>query len=161
MKCPVNSHYEICTTACPETCSNLAPPQGCEDFCKEGCVCDEGYILSGNLCVPFSQCGCMHNDRYYRIGEVFYPSGHCQDECKCTQDGEVMDNIVNILSLAKLFIPLQLNDNYKLQTKTTNYTVFFRYCLTGSAYTIVHAYNWRKEIQYVFLNIFKVKSILS
>ncbi|XP_054904027.1 IgGFc-binding protein [Poeciliopsis prolifica] len=89
VKCPQNSHYEICATACAATCSSLAPPQGCEDVCEEGCVCDEDYILSGNLCVPFSQCGCVHNDRYYRIGEVFYPNGECQLECKCTQDGEV------------------------------------------------------------------------
>ncbi|KAM4735256.1 IgGFc-binding protein [Anableps anableps] len=89
MKCPINSHYEICATACPATCGSLAPPQGCEDFCGEGCPCDENYILSGDLCVPSSQCGCIHNDRYYKIGEVFYPSGLCQDECKCTQDGEV------------------------------------------------------------------------
>uniref|UniRef100_A0A3B3TRJ8 Fc gamma binding protein n=1 Tax=Poecilia latipinna TaxID=48699 RepID=A0A3B3TRJ8_9TELE len=89
VKCPKNSHYEICATACPATCGSLAPPQGCEDVCEEGCACDEDYILSGNLCVPFSQCGCVHNDRYYRIGEVFYPNGQCQLECKCTQDGEV------------------------------------------------------------------------
>ncbi|KAM4568117.1 IgGFc-binding protein [Fundulus diaphanus] len=89
VKCPVNSHFEICATACPTTCGSLAPPQGCEDFCKEGCTCDEGYILSGNLCVPFSQCGCVHNNRYYTIGEVFYPNGYCQEKCKCAQDGEV------------------------------------------------------------------------
>ncbi|XP_015232371.1 PREDICTED: IgGFc-binding protein [Cyprinodon variegatus] len=89
VQCPKNSHFEICATACPATCSSLAPPQGCEDFCGEGCECDEGYILSGNRCVPFSQCGCIHNNRYYRIGEVFYPNGHCQEECKCAQDGEV------------------------------------------------------------------------
>ncbi|MED6293032.1 hypothetical protein CHARACLAT_006660 [Characodon lateralis] len=89
VKCPINSHFEICATACPATCGSLARPQGCKNFCAEGCVCDEGYILSGNLCVPFSQCGCIHSNRYYNLGEVFYPSGHCQEECKCTQDGEV------------------------------------------------------------------------
>uniref|UniRef100_A0A3Q3B389 VWFD domain-containing protein n=1 Tax=Kryptolebias marmoratus TaxID=37003 RepID=A0A3Q3B389_KRYMA len=88
VKCPINSHYEVCATACFATCNSLAPPEGCEALCQEGCTCDEGFILSGDLCVPFSQCGCMYDDRYYRVGEVFYPSGQCQEECKCTQDGE-------------------------------------------------------------------------
>uniref|UniRef100_A0A665VVA1 Fc fragment of IgG binding protein n=1 Tax=Echeneis naucrates TaxID=173247 RepID=A0A665VVA1_ECHNA len=89
VKCPLNSHYEVCPNGCPATCESLAPPQGCEADCKEGCSCNEGYILSGDTCVPFSQCGCLYNDQYYRINQVFYPSGQCQEECKCTQDGEV------------------------------------------------------------------------
>uniref|UniRef100_A0A3B4XQ41 Fc gamma binding protein n=1 Tax=Seriola lalandi dorsalis TaxID=1841481 RepID=A0A3B4XQ41_SERLL len=89
VKCPVNSHYEVCATGCPATCKSLAPLSGCKVQCKEGCSCDDGYILSGDVCVPFSQCGCLYNDRYYRIGQVFYPNGQCQEECKCTQDGEV------------------------------------------------------------------------
>nr|XP_054596325.1 IgGFc-binding protein [Nothobranchius furzeri] len=89
VRCPANSHYEVCAPACPSTCSTLAPPQGCQASCKEGCICDEGFILSGNLCVPFSQCGCLYNERYYLVGEVFYPNGQCQEECKCSQDGKV------------------------------------------------------------------------
>uniref|UniRef100_A0A3B4ULI5 VWFD domain-containing protein n=1 Tax=Seriola dumerili TaxID=41447 RepID=A0A3B4ULI5_SERDU len=90
VKCPVNSHYEVCATGCPATCKSLAPPSGCKAQCKEGCSCDDGYILSGDVCVPFSQCGCLYNGRYYHIGQVFYPNGQCQEECKCTQDGEVI-----------------------------------------------------------------------
>uniref|UniRef100_A0A3Q1GW32 Fc gamma binding protein n=1 Tax=Acanthochromis polyacanthus TaxID=80966 RepID=A0A3Q1GW32_9TELE len=89
MKCLAHSHYEICSTACPASCQSLAPPKGCKNHCEEGCSCDEGYILSGDKCVPFSECGCIHNDRYYRIGQVFYPNGKCEEECKCAQDGEV------------------------------------------------------------------------
>uniref|UniRef100_A0A3Q0SKX9 VWFD domain-containing protein n=1 Tax=Amphilophus citrinellus TaxID=61819 RepID=A0A3Q0SKX9_AMPCI len=87
--CPTNTHYEICAIACPATCQSLTPPQGCKAQCVEGCSCDEGYILSGDVCVPFSQCGCIYNNRYYRTGEVFYPNGQCQEECKCQQEGEV------------------------------------------------------------------------
>ncbi|XP_061572588.1 IgGFc-binding protein [Cololabis saira] len=89
VKCPINSHYEISATGCPATCQSLAPPQGCQADCQEGCTCDEGYILSGKRCVPFAQCGCVYNDLYYTLGEVFYPGGQCQEECKCTKDGEV------------------------------------------------------------------------
>uniref|UniRef100_A0A3B3ZMR6 VWFD domain-containing protein n=1 Tax=Periophthalmus magnuspinnatus TaxID=409849 RepID=A0A3B3ZMR6_9GOBI len=89
IKCPVNSHYEICAVSCPATCQSLTPPRGCQELCEEGCSCDEGHILSGDSCVPFSQCGCVYQDRYYHIGQVFYPNGQCEEECKCGQDGEV------------------------------------------------------------------------
>nr|XP_040022015.1 IgGFc-binding protein isoform X1 [Gasterosteus aculeatus aculeatus] len=89
VKCSVHSHYEVCATSCPASCQSLSPPKGCQALCEEACSCDEGYILSGDNCVPFSQCGCVYNDRYYSIGQVFYPNGECQEECKCTQDGEV------------------------------------------------------------------------
>ncbi|XP_035236114.1 IgGFc-binding protein-like [Anguilla anguilla] len=88
-KCPLNSHYEVCGAGCPTTCQSLSPPLGCDSQCQEGCTCDEGFILSGDRCVPFSQCGCVYNDRYYRIGETFYPNGKCEEECTCSQDGEV------------------------------------------------------------------------
>lgn len=94
----MHSHYEVCANACPATCVSLDSPQDCQGHCKEDCPCDEGYILSGDLCVPFSQCGCLHKDRYYRIGQVFYPSGQCQEECKCMQDGEVINTKVDKLN---------------------------------------------------------------
>lgn len=108
VKCPVYSHYDICATGCPASCQSLVAPQGCQDQCEEGCSCDEGYILSGALCVPFSQCGCVYNERYYQVGQVFYPNGQCQEECKCKQDGEVMDtkvdNYIKINNKLKLIV---------------------------------------------------------
>lgn len=86
----MNSHYEVCATSCPATCKDLASPQGCREECAEGCSCDDGYILSGDECVQFSKCGCVYNDRYYRAGQVFYPNGQCEEECKCTPNGEVI-----------------------------------------------------------------------
>lgn len=38
--------------------------------CKEGCICQPGYVLSGQECVPRSQCGCT--DDY---GSTFPVSG--------------------------------------------------------------------------------------
>ncbi|KAF7665729.1 hypothetical protein LDENG_00132510 [Lucifuga dentata] len=89
VKCKAHSHYEVCANDCPATCHSLAPPQNCQANCEEGCSCDEGYILSGDRCVPFSKCGCLYNDRYYHIDQKFYPNGKCEEECKCKQDGEV------------------------------------------------------------------------
>uniref|UniRef100_A0A3Q3BQL9 Fc gamma binding protein n=1 Tax=Haplochromis burtoni TaxID=8153 RepID=A0A3Q3BQL9_HAPBU len=89
MQCPTNTHYEICAIACPATCQSLTPPKGCQAQCAEGCSCDDGYILSGDACVPLSECGCVYNNRYYRTGEVFYPNGQCEEECNCKKGGEV------------------------------------------------------------------------
>ncbi|KAI1901486.1 hypothetical protein AGOR_G00034930 [Albula goreensis] len=87
--CQKNSHYEICASGCPATCATLAPPVGCKSPCMEDCVCDEGYILSGDKCVPFSKCGCTLEGKYYKIGQTFYPHGKCEEECTCNDDGMV------------------------------------------------------------------------
>ncbi|XP_072317584.1 IgGFc-binding protein-like [Eucyclogobius newberryi] len=89
MKCPVHSHYEVCADACPATCQSLSPPENCKELCKEDCACDDGYILSGDKCVESTECGCVYEERYYTFGQVFYPNGQCEEECKCGQDGEV------------------------------------------------------------------------
>ncbi|XP_068180237.1 IgGFc-binding protein [Antennarius striatus] len=90
LKCPVNSHYEICPASCPASCSSLISAQDCQDYCTESCSCDEGYILSGTVCVSLSECGCLYEGRYYNSGQVFYPNQQCQEECQCVQNGEVV-----------------------------------------------------------------------
>ncbi|XP_073457695.1 IgGFc-binding protein-like [Aquarana catesbeiana] len=90
--CPKNSHYEVCASGCAPTCLSLSPPLGCNPICAEGCQCDDGFILSGGDCVPISKCGCRYNDKYYKTGEVFYPSGLCNQKCVCTESGVVQCN---------------------------------------------------------------------
>ncbi|CAL8248758.1 unnamed protein product [Lota lota] len=89
IKCPANSRYETCAVVCPATCQVNLAALGCDEPCREGCVCEEGFVLSGERCVPVSQCGCVDGDRYYTLNQVFYPNGKCDKECKCTADGEV------------------------------------------------------------------------
>uniref|UniRef100_A0A8C5WKR2 VWFD domain-containing protein n=1 Tax=Leptobrachium leishanense TaxID=445787 RepID=A0A8C5WKR2_9ANUR len=48
--CSKNSHYDTCVSGCSPTCLTLAPPLGCNPTCSEGCVCDDGFILSGGDC---------------------------------------------------------------------------------------------------------------
>ncbi|KAK2830490.1 hypothetical protein Q5P01_018421 [Channa striata] len=81
-QCPSNSHYELCTTSCVGSCEK-DPPSNCGAECMEGCVCNDGYLLSGDKCVPDGQCGCMYEGRYYQHGQVFYPDALCQEECSC------------------------------------------------------------------------------
>ncbi|NXO00458.1 FCGBP protein, partial [Rhinopomastus cyanomelas] len=87
LSCPPNSHYEICSQGCDRSCSSAFGPAKCSESCREGCVCDEGFVLSGDQCVDASQCGCDHQDFYYKVQEVFYPSK--QEKCQCQGPGSV------------------------------------------------------------------------
>uniref|UniRef100_A0A670JHY8 Fc fragment of IgG binding protein n=1 Tax=Podarcis muralis TaxID=64176 RepID=A0A670JHY8_PODMU len=87
--CPRNSHYELCGRSCQQTCSSLYSPLPCSAHCAEGCVCDEGFVLSGDRCVPMSQCGCVYQERYYTAGQTFYPTSKCNVECVCQAGGAV------------------------------------------------------------------------
>ncbi|XP_019639652.1 PREDICTED: IgGFc-binding protein-like [Branchiostoma belcheri] len=80
MPCPAHSHYDPCGSACPLTCTE-PNPRACVRICVESCVCDQGYILSGSVCVPRSSCGCSSNGNYYQKNEVWRSGNQI---CKCT-----------------------------------------------------------------------------
>ena len=69
MECPENMVYSYSAPTCPETCSNPDAEEECDDAVRvrEGCVCEEGFILSGDSCVPEEQCGCKINRRYFEV----------------------------------------------------------------------------------------------
>ncbi|CAM5137602.1 unnamed protein product, partial [Eretmochelys imbricata] len=85
--CPCNSHYEACTAACPATCVNPMAPASCSLPCVEGCVCDSGYLLYNDGCVPSSQCGCWHNGKHYPVGSEFWTDDTCSSKCRCPSQG--------------------------------------------------------------------------
>ncbi|XP_040269674.1 IgGFc-binding protein-like [Bufo bufo] len=85
--CPAHSSYEVCTNACPVTCNGLSTPEGCYGNCTEGCVCNNGFLLSGGLCAPISECGCNYNGVYYSVGENVYVDDKCLEKCSCTEGG--------------------------------------------------------------------------
>ncbi|XP_014408997.2 IgGFc-binding protein [Camelus ferus] len=89
LQCPANSHYKLCGDSCPVSCPSLSVPEGCEPTCREGCICDAGFVLSGDTCVPVGQCGCLHEGRYYPLGEAFYPGPECEQRCECGPSGQV------------------------------------------------------------------------
>ncbi|KAE8594554.1 hypothetical protein XENTR_v10019689 [Xenopus tropicalis] len=88
--CPANSHYEVCGNGCPVTCKDLIPPAGCQSTCREGCVCDAGFVLSGGSCVPISQCGCVYGGFYHPVGETIYTGENCEERCTCSQGGHMI-----------------------------------------------------------------------
>lgn len=73
LKCPSGSHYNVCSSACPQpSCQDPVGNGGpCNQPCVEGCICDPGLILSGDKCVPLSECGCTDGDKKYRPVSVF------------------------------------------------------------------------------------------
>ncbi|XP_075697035.1 IgGFc-binding protein-like [Rhinoderma darwinii] len=88
--CPPHSQYKLCGNSCPVTCRCLSPPGRCKSSCKEGCYCEDGFILSGSKCVPISQCGCVYLDQYYQKNEIFFPKRNCNTKCQCEADGSVI-----------------------------------------------------------------------
>uniref|UniRef100_A0A8C3MV12 Uncharacterized protein n=1 Tax=Geospiza parvula TaxID=87175 RepID=A0A8C3MV12_GEOPR len=85
--CPANSHYEPCAAACPATCVDPTAPDNCSLPCVEGCVCDSGYLLYNDRCVPSQQCGCWHNGQHYPVGSEFWTDNTCSSKCTCPARG--------------------------------------------------------------------------
>uniref|UniRef100_U3JXW5 Zonadhesin n=1 Tax=Ficedula albicollis TaxID=59894 RepID=U3JXW5_FICAL len=87
LACPANSHYEPCAAACPATCVDPLAPDTCSLPCVEGCVCDSGYLLYNDRCVPSQQCGCWHNGQHYPVGSEFWTDDSCSSKCVCPARG--------------------------------------------------------------------------
>ncbi|KAM8804852.1 IgGFc-binding protein [Eudromia elegans] len=85
--CPANSHYESCAAACPATCVDPTAPYTCNLPCVEGCVCDSGYLLYNDRCVPSQQCGCWHNGQHYPVNSEFWTDNTCSSKCTCPRPG--------------------------------------------------------------------------
>ncbi|XP_032905509.1 alpha-tectorin [Amblyraja radiata] len=89
LPCPEWSHYEVCTSSCPATCTDLISPLYCSRPCTEGCQCDEDHVLSGNRCVRLDGCGCEFQGRYYDLQTKFWATADCTVRCLCEVHGEV------------------------------------------------------------------------
>ena len=62
---------------CPVSCLTIDGDDNCTEPSQEGCFCKNGYVLSGNKCVPKSQCGCIErnedNVQYFPVSILLYP----------------------------------------------------------------------------------------
>ncbi|XP_067851819.1 IgGFc-binding protein-like [Heptranchias perlo] len=88
VECPTNSHYNACASACPATCTDHFAPGNCSKPCVEDCQCNDGFVLSGSLCVSVENCGCVHNKKYYEKGAMFWEDG-CLRRCRCAGNDQV------------------------------------------------------------------------
>ncbi|XP_036356795.1 zonadhesin-like [Octopus sinensis] len=83
--CPSFQEYRYNTSTCQPTCLNLKP------VCMtrtEGCICQPGYVLSGNECVSPSKCGCRNANFYMTLKEEIY-STDCNTKYVCLGRNEV------------------------------------------------------------------------
>lgn len=72
--CPAYSTYDHAVTGSPATCENFNVTANVSLICNktmEGCVCNDGFLLSGNFCVPISECGCWVD--WLTEDPVYYP----------------------------------------------------------------------------------------
>ncbi|XP_030219481.1 zonadhesin isoform X5 [Gadus morhua] len=90
--CPKNSQHTPCMSPCQPTCTRPQGPPGCRRTspCKQGCVCDAGYVLKWNAaCVPIRQCGCVDRDgSVHNFNDKWY-TAHCRQKCECKKDDRV------------------------------------------------------------------------
>lgn len=71
--CPPNSHYSPCVPACRPTCTHLNGPPDCNqnEACLPGCVCNDGFVQKGSVCVPVRECGCVDkNGKKYQVNRT-------------------------------------------------------------------------------------------
>ncbi|XP_051776739.1 IgGFc-binding protein-like [Erpetoichthys calabaricus] len=87
ISCPANSTYELCAPSFPPSCVRI--PLILDASCREDCQCISGFVQSGMMCVPESECGCFYNGNYYDPGEKFILYPLCTEECVCETNGQV------------------------------------------------------------------------
>lgn len=67
MKCPRNTHYEVCADNWALTCPGLTDIVRPARECTEGCECDDGFLFNGEKCIKEKECGCFDNGRSYKV----------------------------------------------------------------------------------------------
>ncbi|XP_072040247.1 zonadhesin-like isoform X2 [Amphiura filiformis] len=93
LECPTNAHYELKTSAHQPTCMDLNRKyEPCQILPRDGCVCDDGFIFEGDLCIPESKCGCVDENRKYQLQGTSVISVDCAQNCICAQNGWVCEN---------------------------------------------------------------------
>lgn len=81
LQCPAHTQYTSCLPSCLPSC--LDPEGLCKDIspkvpstCKEGCVCQSGYVLNSDKCVLRAECDCK-DAQGALIPVSGYPWGYC------------------------------------------------------------------------------------
>ncbi|CAM4619609.1 unnamed protein product [Caretta caretta] len=90
ISCPGGSQYKSCGSRCPSTCVTPSAFSPCSSLPVEGCFCNEGYVLSGDTCVPESSCGCVDgNNHYHQLGESWFTHDTCTERCTCNSNNNI------------------------------------------------------------------------
>ncbi|XP_018422407.1 PREDICTED: zonadhesin-like [Nanorana parkeri] len=90
ISCPARSYYSSCGTTCPSTCFNSPAVAPCKSESVEGCFCNDSFVLSGDKCVPQSECGCTdENNNSYQLGESWFTHENCTQRCTCNNNNSI------------------------------------------------------------------------
>ncbi|CAI5451474.1 unnamed protein product [Caenorhabditis angaria] len=81
LACQPNSHYSLCTSACPSTCAEPYP-ENCYEPCSDGCECDQGYVIDNTVtrvqsCIRIDQCGCVDENGNPHSANVPWLTNNC------------------------------------------------------------------------------------
>ncbi|CAG5078437.1 Oidioi.mRNA.OKI2018_I69.PAR.g8984.t1.cds [Oikopleura dioica] len=95
--CGANAVFEGCADTCAatRTCRNRHQSDfercGANTEIDSMCVCEPGFILDGEDCIPEENCGCTENGYYYALGSVFQKPNrwYPEENCECTTSGIV------------------------------------------------------------------------
>ena len=68
-QCSNGMVYNENLSGCQPTCSDPEGVRDCADSGeREGCACPDGKVLSGEKCIPISECGCVTDGGdYYEV----------------------------------------------------------------------------------------------
>ena len=89
-ECGENSHWEGCVDECNDikTCGTRSPiPKDCPAEVKmvSMCVCNDGFVIMDDKCVPESECGCTTEEG--ATIPLDYEHKTCEQICTCGNDG--------------------------------------------------------------------------
>jgi hypothetical protein len=95
MTCQTNAHYEACTAnACWATtsyCTVDANECNASTECREGCFCDNGFIMDGDTCVPATTENCQETALRSSVQQIASQipcnSNQCQHGSTCVNNG--------------------------------------------------------------------------
>ncbi|XP_029687003.1 zonadhesin-like [Takifugu rubripes] len=165
--CPPNSHYSPCVPACTPTCTHLNGPPHCVQIeaCNPGCVCNDGFVQKGSVCVPIGQCGCVdENGHKHQFDEEWYTS-HCRQKCECEEEdgvGEIECDDEDGCDDDAVCLPNQEGDYYCqptgfgdcTMTRDSKYSTFdeLKYGFEGEhSYVLVRSKNLPQNFQDVYV----------
>ncbi|KAM9316560.1 IgGFc-binding protein-like [Gastrophryne carolinensis] len=116
-----NSHYNSCASACPATCLNPNAPNNCNKPCTDACECDHGFVLSGQACVPLSECGCFYDGKYYPKDETLW-EGECERYCTCEGNNQMNCSLQTCAPNEVCQVQNGIKDCFPIVTSTTTTT---------------------------------------
>ncbi|XP_021348638.1 zonadhesin-like isoform X2 [Mizuhopecten yessoensis] len=118
LKCSSSEVYNPAIVARPRTCDDPDASASYSLAPVEGCMCKEGYVLSGIKCVRQRDCGCFYNREYFPVNGTG-PLTNCEQEQTCVhKDGlNSMETVERKLSCRRNAECRNVDGMYKCQCR--------------------------------------------